>query len=429
MKKRPGRFLKNIVRGFILCSLCAGSAPADDEEPDFNQTKLTRDWGITRTRLSESGITFDINAVLSSQGVLSGGIDRGWQHGGSMEYVFKFDFQKMGLWEGGFFDVRMEHQFGEFVNAHTGTLYASNTDGLFPLPNTNNLSVSEWKYTQFFSTNFAMFVGKINTLDGDDNVFAGGRGKTNFMHQSFVFNPASIRTVPYSSLGAGAAVFFPDATAKDPAVLSFMVTGADGRPDRVGLDADFKNGQTYAFSYRQPTRFFDMSGSHTFGVTYSTKDYTLLEQDPRLLLGTLLGFPTTFETEGDSWCFTYNMHQYLYTEQEDESQGFGVFSRIGVADEKTSPVANFYSVGLGGKGMIPGRDNDTYGIGYFYSDLSDKVGRVIKRNFGDTQGIEIFYNFEIKKWLHITPDFQIIEPGNKSVDTIYVAGLRAKVDF
>jgi porin len=84
---------------------------------------------------------------------------------------------------------------------------------------------------------------------------------------------------------------------------------------------------------------------------------------------------------------------------------------------------------LGGKGMLDGRDNDTYGVGYFYAQLSDEFGRVIDRNFGDTQGVEFFYNFEVTKWLHVTPDFQIIDPSAKSIDTVYVAGLRAKIDF
>jgi porin len=397
--------------------------------PDFNQTTLTGDWGGTRTTLSDNGITFDIDAVLSSQGVLDGGTNRSWQHGGSMEYLIEFDFNKMGLWDMAFLDVRVEHQFGDFVNKNTGTFFAANTEGLFPLPNYNNVNVSEVKYTQFLSEDFAVFFGKINTLDGDDNVFAGGRGKTNFMNQNFVFNPVPITTVPYSSLGVGAMKFFPNALAEDPAILTFMVLGADGKPNTSGFDSDFENGESYIVGYRQPTRFFDKSGSHTFVTTYGTKDYTLLNQDPRLALGALADYPVTLEEKGNSWSFTYNMHQYLYTEQEDPTQGYGVFGRLGFADEETSPIADFYSVGIGGKGMIDGRDNDTYGIGYFYATLSDEFGSVIQHVLGDAQGLELFYNIELTKWLHITPDFQIIEPSDRTIDTIYIAGLRAKIDF
>ena len=432
MKKRI------IVRSpiFMLCAAVLMTtvnhtlaAEYDGTGPDLGRTKLTGDWGGARSQLSEQGITFDINAVQSYQGVVDGGTNQHWEYGGSMEYLLKFDFQKMGLWEGAFFDVRVEHQFGDFVNTNTGTILAGNTDGLFPLPGYSHVNVTEVKFTQFLSENVALFGGKINTLDGDDNVFAGGRGKTNFMHQSFVFNPIGIRTVPYSTLGAGVAVFFPNAMAEDPAVLSFMVLGADGQPNTSGFGKDFDDGETYTVGYRQPTRFFDQSGSHTFGATYGTKDYTLLSQDPRLLLGSLLGLPVTFESSDDAWSFTYNMHQYLYTDPQDPTQGYGVFARFGTADDKTNLISNFYSAGIGGKGMISGRDQDTFGIGYFYSQLSDELGPLVERNFGDTQGVELFYNIELTKWLHVTPDFQIIEPGNKNLDTTYIAGLRVKIDI
>ena len=411
---------------FLICICAQGYAT---EVSDFSSTKLTGDWGGERTKLAEKGITIDIDSVQSYQGVLDGGTNQSWKYGGSMFYRFKFDFQKMGLWQGAFVDVIAEHQFGEFVNEDTGNLTAVNNDGLFPLPGYHNINVSQVKFTQFLSTSFAVFLGKISSIEGDDNIFAGGRGKTNFLNENFIFNPVSVTTIPYSALGAGAVVFFPDVMTKDHASLSFIVLGADGQPNTSGFEKDFDNGQTFIGAYHQPTRFFNQSGSHTFSGSYGTKDYMLLGQDPRLLLDALRDLPVTFEKEEDSWCLMYNMHQYLYTEKEDETQGFGIFSRLGTADDKTSPIANFYSVGLGGKGIIDGRDNDTFGVGYFYVQLSNEFNSIIEQNFGDTQGVEMFYNIEVKPWLHITPDFQIIEPSSKQVDTTYIAGLRAKIDF
>ncbi len=426
MKEVLRRSKSVVLSVMVVCWFCIVASAYAEAAPDFSGTKLTGDWWGERTKLADKGITIDIDSVQSYQGVLDGGTNQSWKYGGSMFYRFKFDFQKMGLWEGAFVDVIAEHQFGEFVNEDTGAILGVNNDGLFPLPGYHNINVSQVKFTQFLSTSFAVFMGKLNTIEGDDNIFAGGRGKTNFMHENFIFNPVSIRTIPYSALGAGAVVFFPDALAKDPAILSFIVLGADGQPNTSGFGKDFDNGQTFIGAYHQPTRFFNQSGSHTFSGSYGTKDYALLGQDPRLLLEGLSG---TFEKEEDSWSLMYNMHQYLYTEKEDETQGFGIFSRLGTADDKTSPVANFYSVGLGGKGIIDGRDNDTYGIGYFYVQLSNEFNSIIERNFGDTQGVEMFYNIEVKPWLHITPDFQIIEPSDERVDTAYVAGFRVKMDF
>ncbi|OHB57889.1 MAG: hypothetical protein A2Y12_01580 [Planctomycetes bacterium GWF2_42_9] len=413
----------------VLCWIFISADAYAESLEDFNTTKLTGNWGGARTKLAQKGITVNIDAVQSLQKVVGGGADNKLRYGGSMDYRLRLDFDKMGLWPGAFLDIQFEHQFGTFIGADTGTIASSNIDGLFPLPDYRKVNVSEFKYTQFLSENFAVFVGKINILDGDDNIFAGGRGKTNFMHQNFVVNPVGLATIPYSTLGVGAAVFVPSVMVKDPSVFTFMMLGPDGQPNRTGFGKDFEKGETFIFAYRQPTKLFGQSGSHTFSGSYGTKNYTMLQQDPRLILRGLIEKNVTFAEKESSWSFMYNMHQYIYSEKKDETQGFGLFARFGAADDKTNPLARFYSIGLGGKGMFNGRDNDTWGLGYFYMQLSDKLGRVIQRDFGDSDGYELFYNIEVTKWLHVTPDFQIINPSNKNVDTAYVAGIRTKIDF
>jgi porin len=414
----------------VVCWFCIGARAYAEAAPDFNSTKLTGDWGGERTKLYNSGINFDIGVDQTYQGVLDGGTNKSWKYGGLVDYRFKFDFQKMGLWPGGFLDVQVEHQFGEFINSDTGAMVPVNTDGILPLPDYRQVNVDHVQFTQFLSESLAVFLGKIHTVVGyQETAFNGGEGKTTFMNTSNIIQPVAFRTVPLSALGGGVVIFLPDVTAKDHAILSFMVLGANGMPNTSGFGKDFDDGEVYLAAYRQPSRFFDKPGGHLFQATYSTKNFTLLDQDPRLLLEALLGFPVTLEKEDSSWSLMYDMYQYIYTEKEDETQGFGLFARIGTADDKTNPVANFYSAGLGGKGMINGRDNDTWGIGYFYTQLSHEFGRIIERNFGDSQGVEAFYNFEVTKWLHITPDFQIIEPSNEHVDTAYIAGFRVRMDF
>ena len=56
---------------------------------------------------------------------------------------------------------------------------------------------------QFLAPWVAVLGGKIETLDGDQNAFASGRGKTQFSNLAFVLNPALLRSVPYSALGGG----------------------------------------------------------------------------------------------------------------------------------------------------------------------------------------------------------------------------------
>jgi porin len=48
---------------------------------------------------------------------------------------------------------------------------------------------------------------------------------------------------------------------------------------------------------------------------------------------------------------------------------------------------------------------------------------------GDARGFEGYYNIEVTPWLHITPNFQIINPSNEQTDTAAIIGLRAKFTF
>ncbi|MHC4753386.1 MAG: hypothetical protein ACYTFW_26420 [Planctomycetota bacterium] len=207
----------------LVCLFFSANAAADEssalEGTDFNRSKLTGDWGGERTKLAESGITIDIDATQSYQGVVDGGVESKWKYGGSVDYEFKFDFEKMGLWPGAFVNARVEHQFGEFVNGNTGAIIGENTDGLLPLPGYREPTLSKFVFTQFLSESFGVFFGKIDTLDGDHNHFAGSRGKENFMNPNFIINPVTLRTTPYSALGAGAVFVFPDVYAEDPAIL------------------------------------------------------------------------------------------------------------------------------------------------------------------------------------------------------------------
>jgi carbohydrate-selective porin OprB len=103
----------------ILGALGVGEAIGGEssvvEGPDLNRSRLTGDWDGSRAKLIENGITVEIDALQSYQGVVDGGVESKWKYGGSVDYEFNFDFEKMGLWPGAFIDLRVEHQFGEFV--------------------------------------------------------------------------------------------------------------------------------------------------------------------------------------------------------------------------------------------------------------------------------------------------------------------------
>jgi porin len=44
------------------------------------------------------------------------------------------------------------------------------------------------------------------------------------------------------------------------------------------------------------------------------------------------------------------------------------------------------------------------------------------------QGVELFYNAEIRPWFHVTADVQLIDPA-RAVSDALLFGLRAKIDL
>ena len=76
---------------------------------------------------------------------------------------------------------------------------------------------------------------------------------------------------------------------------------------------------------------------------------------------------------------------------------------------------------------IRGREADTFGVGWYYAGNSDQLPPV---PFGDHgQGVEVFYNIAVTRWLHVTGDLQVIDPSTRGVDNALVCGIRVKMDL
>jgi porin len=92
-----------------------------------------------------------------------------------------------------------------------------------------------------------------------------------------------------------------------------------------------------------------------------------------------------------------------------------------------SGTAQFYSFGIGGRGMLPGRDLDRFGIGFYYTNFSNDLPGLILSD-GEI-GLEVFYNIAATNWLYVTPDIQVIEPGGRRATTAFLSGLRLQMRF
>ena len=103
-----------------------------------------------------------------------------------------------------------------------------------------------------------------------------------------------------------------------------------------------------------------------------------------------------------------------------------------MSDGKANPIKYFASFGIGGKGLLPGRCQDTFGVGYYHAWFSNQIPDIAYRFLlnGNEQGGKLYYNIHLTPWVQITPDLQIIQSADQRVDnTVIVGGLRMQLNF
>jgi porin len=372
--------------------------------------------------MADRGITLDADVTQFYEGVTAGGLRQRFTYSGHGDYVLKFDFDKLSGQEGLFLQLRGEHRFGRALGLNdTGTFATPSVLPNLPSLNTEDLLLTNVLITQALSEQFIVFAGKLDTLDGDMNAFAHGRGKTQFLNTNFVFNPIAVQTIPYCTLGAGFSIL-----REFQPIFTFTVLNATDTATTSGFEELFADGVVLAAELRLPTHFFGLPGHQDVGATWNSKEYTALGQDPRVILP---GVP--IEPTDGSWSLRYNFDQYLVVDPCDPTRGWGLFGRAGLSDGNPNPLKWLVSCGIGGSSPLRGRQNDRFGIGWYYSAASSAFGQNFQNfNPGDGTGIEMFYNMAVTPWFELTPDLQILDgASSRNPDTTYFVALRGNLRF
>ena len=435
------------MAAFIVVCCLAGAAHAEDQPGDktfsgdfFSRSTLTGDWAGLRNDLKRKGVSIDLHLTHVEQGVVNGGLNSSWKYGGRGNLTVTVDTDKLGLWYGGFLTAELEGNFGHGVNAGTGGLSPVNTNQMFPISGKDQLNLPALYFSQFphfLSGYFGLVAGKLDTSGGDNNEFAHGKGDTKFMNMAFNLNPALMLTVPYSTLGAGM-IILPTNDA-DAAIVSLNAVSAVGAADISGFNSLDGNKLTFSGEARVRTGFFGLTGHQLAGALYSNMTYNSLDQ--RLILAT-----HHIQEKQGSYAVYYNFDQYLYEPDRGSGRGVGLFGRFGATDGNPNPVHYMWSLGVGGKGAIPGRLNDRFGIGYYYLKIDSPRFTAPVNGIPRLQneyGVEVFYSIALAPWLLLTPDLQIIRPTQrgiveqslplppfqKPVNTATVLGLRLQIVF
>ncbi len=106
----------------------------------------------------------------------------------------------------------------------------------------------------------------------------------------------------------------------------------------------------------------------------------------------------------------------------------GLYVQTGLGDGNPNPIRWFLSAAVCGNTSLPGREGDTFGVGFYDLGLSTQAKDLVP-GLRDEYGVELFYNLRITPGCHLTPDIQVLHPGLAPVDTALLFGVRLKLDF
>lgn len=399
-----------------------------------SRPRLTGDWGGTRDELGKKGIVIDLDLLVTPQTVMSGGKDTGTVVWGNSTYTLNIDTGKAGWWPGGFFNVQGESGFGNAGYGEAGAVIPVNTATLVPEAFDSAGGLDSANFTQFLSPKFGLTAGKLFLLELLQGEFYGNY-RTQFMNTALAF-PMSLALLPFSAFGGGA-LYLPSPD------LTFMALAVDPSGTVMSNDIGdaFDDGVMLIVGGFATIRPYGLLGHQNISVTWSDKTRLELDQDPsniaRLLLterfprlgdpGPVLyeilknHFPGLLvpaqpaAREDSTWAFNYGFDQYLWQPSDDPKRGIGIFFNFGITDGKVNPVKYSYLMGIGGKGVVPGRPQDSFGFGWARTEFSDDFVPFLRQQLDlgldHEDAVEIYYNAEITPWMSVSPSFQVVNSG------------------
>ena len=246
-------------------------------------------------------------------------------------------------------------------------------------------------------------IGKIDLIDYFDHSAVANEYKSQF----FAYPLVQTQNIPFPSKGLGVRVQY------DPSDFWYIQAAIeDAQADKreAGFRTTFHD-EDYFFSIAEVgvrPNFLNMLGTYRFIMWYDPQDKSYLDGSSRSKRDDL-GFAMSFD--------------------QKMTQKMTVFFRYGWADDKVNKVEDFVSFGGQIEGLIEGRDEDVFAVGYAHglrssNGLSSEDERGIDL-------IEIYYKIEVNDNFKISPNVQfVMDPGGlKSESPATVFGVRCRVKF
>jgi len=391
--------------------------------------------GGLRTDLAEHGINIGLRLSQYGQGVSSGGVNRNGEYGGTMDYRINVGGKKLfGLWDGLSFNIHARTRFGQDVNADAGSFALPNTGMLMPLPGSyhgtafTGLSVNQ--YFPISDKHVGLFtLGKLDILDAITHFFPS----VSYGQEGFWNVNALVSALPWfgavdglSLNGGWLATINQEYQMGQSAIL---VTGTENVTTTTGsLSDSFDDGVWIAAFHRFFYKLDDKPGYFMVFGGVSTRDQASNQRND-FIFKPGQGIESTKQQK--PWDIALYLSQVFWQAEGDSNRNATILiGGTAGPDDPQFAQYNFFTA-VETKGPMASRPYDRMGVAGWYNWLSDNYKDLLSPVVGlrDTYGFEIYYNIEINKWLHLSPNLQLVRNERAADDFATIPGVRLVMDF
>jgi len=437
MKNKTGPFF--LAALLSLCAaLFATNTWAEDiktwGEDIWTRDKLTGDWLGGRTYLSDHGIDIGLRLSQYYQGVTSGGVDQNSEYGGTMDYRLNIDTNKLlGTWKGFSVNMHARTRFGQDILADAGDLVVPNTGMLTPLPGGyHGTDITGLTVNQYFPAGEEhlglLTLGKLDLIDAVTMFFPSvGYGQEGFWNVS-----ALVSAMPWFGAVRGLSLYggwLATINKKQKIGQSaILVTGTENVTTEWSSVSDSFDDVWIAAFHRFLWKLDDKPGYFMVFGGYSTREQASNEPRDHVIVP---GQGIVDTDEENPWDIALYISQVLWQAEGNPNRKATILIG-GTAGPDNPQFAqyNFFTA-LEGYGLMASRPHDRMGVAGWYNWLSDNFKDLVSpvADLQDTWGFELYYNFAINKWLHLSPDLQLAQNAREDDDLAVIAGVRLVVDF
>ncbi len=374
-----------------------------------------------------------------------GGIKDGGQYDGVLGLYLNADMHRLGLWKGLCF-----YTLG--FQIHGRSITGENVGGLMPVSSLEAEPATRlfelWFEQHVFNDTLSVKVGQLAA----DAEFFFSEGGGYFLNGTWGWapiaaenNPGGGPAYPLATPGVRVAVTPTENTNVmvgvyngDPAPQCNKAGGDPQRCNPHGLDFELddppllmaEGAYSYELAGGQLPGTIKIGGWNHFG------EFKDLRID---VGGGLIGVTgrAAKPLEHD-WALYVIVDQLLWrVPGSEDPQGIGTFFRFAGAPEDRNLVDFYFDGGFTFTGMIPGRPNDAFAVGFAYTKISDEAaafdidsGEPVARNYESL--VEVAYTLQINPGWTLQPDFQYFwNPGGgvAGVDDTAVVGALTIIAF